>query len=245
MKKDIKQSLPIVAIADTKIKQTIKSLKKSRIGVKYQKILLITSKNIKRSFVFKGLKVIRIDPLKTSKEYNHFVIYKLHSFITTTHILLVQWDGFVINNEKWNDNFYNYDYIGAPFIPRENDNSYCRDRNGNFYCIGNGGFSLRSLRLLKSASKYKLEDDLNFTFCHEDGFFCVLHREFLESKGFKWAPYNIATEFAIESPISIDRIFDLPFGFHGKKILKMYNLIFIFNYLHRLIILIKKLLKLF
>ena len=58
-----------------------------------------------------------------------------------------------------------------------------------------------------------------------------LHREFLESKGFKWAPFSIAKEFSIESPLNISELINLPFGFHGRKIF--------------LFIRLKKLLKIF
>ena len=76
-----------------------------------------------------------------------------------------------------------------------------------------------------AASKFKLTNNINLTSAHEDGFFCVLHREFLESKGFKWAPFHIAREFSIESPISFSEISELPFGFHGKKILRIFPII--------------------
>ena len=226
-------SLTLVAVADTHLKMTLKSLRKSSEEIDYKHILLMTSKEIKKSEVFSGLNIIKIKPLKSFKDYNNFIIYKLHKFIKTTHVLIVQWDGFVINPKKWNSEFLNYDYIGAPFIPRAKDFNYSRDKNKNFYSIGNGGFSIRSRSILKAASKYSLKDDVQLTSYHEDGFFCVLHREFLESKGFKWAPYNIAKEFAIESPISFHDFSSLPFGFHGKKILKLYPLISFINKLYK------------
>ena len=56
--------------------------------------------------------------------------------------------------------------------------------------------------LPKAPSKYNLINDENLTNNHEDGFFSILHRSFLESKGFKWAPFLIANEFSLETPIS-------------------------------------------
>ena len=49
----------------------------------------------------------------------------------------------------------------------------------------------------------------------------------MSSKGFIWAPYKIAKQFSIESPLSFNEIDDLPFGFHGRKmiyILKFTNI---------------------
>tara|TARA_E500000331_G_C17150798_1_gene667181 strand:- start:155 stop:865 length:711 start_codon:yes stop_codon:yes gene_type:complete len=218
----LRKSLTIVAIADTKIIETINSLKISSKKIKHKKVVLLSSKNINRSYIFSGLNIIKIDPLQSSKDYNNFIIYKLHNYVESSHIIIVQWDGFIINEKKWEDKFLNYDYIGAPFIPRSKNINYSRDKYGDFYSIGNGGFSLRSLALLKAASKYKLKDHKFQTFNHEDGFFSVYHRKFLESKGFKWAPFSLAKKFSIESPITFKDFFDLPFGFHGKKLLKLH-----------------------
>ena len=233
-------SITLVAIADTNLKMTLRSLNMSRKKILFNKILLITSKDVKNLDLFTELKVIKINPIKSFKEYNNFIIFELHNFIKTSHVLIVQWDGFVINPEKWNNDFLKYDFIGAPFIPRAKDFNYSRDKNNKFYSVGNGGFSIRSRSLLKAASKFSLEDDIKFTSHHEDGFFCVLHREFLESKGYKWAPFNIAKEFAIESPISFNDLYSLPFGFHGKKILRFYPMIIFLNNFYKFIKLLKK-----
>lgn len=218
----MRKSITIVAVADTKIIETINSLKISSNKLKNNKVVLLSSKHINRSLLFKGLKIIKIEPLKSSKEYNHFIIYKLYKYVTSSHVLLVQWDGFIINEEKWDDKFLDYDYIGAPFIPRAKNFYYSRDQFGDFYSIGNGGFSLRSLNLLRAASKYQLRDEKSRTYNHEDGFFSVHHRKFLESKGLKWAPFSLAQKFSIETPLTLDDFFDLPFGFHGKKLLKIH-----------------------
>ena len=217
-------SLSIVSVADTKITESISSLKKSMAEIKYEEILLFTSKNLNKRKAFSGLKIVKIKPLKSFKEYNHFIIYELFKYIKTSHILLVQWDGFILNPKKWDNAFYKYDYIGAPFIPRANDFKYCRDKNNNFYSVGNGGFTIRSRSLLEAPAKFALEDNFEYTNFHEDGFFSVYHRKFLESKG-----------FALESLTSFNELIDLPLGFHGKKILKIHKLLLIIQNLSNLL----------
>ena len=44
---------------------------------------------------------------------------------------------------------------------------------------------------------------------NEDGFFCVLHRKFLEGKGFKWATFQTAQRFSIETPINLRSLINL------------------------------------
>ena len=216
----LKKNITIVAVSDLKIKETIYALITSSEGFKRTtKTLLFTSKEVPLSKKeSKIIDIIKIKKINSLKEYSNFIIYSLYKYIDTSHTLIVQWDGYIINPRKWDKKFLNYDYIGAPFIPRESDPNYCRDEIGGFYTIGNGGFSLRSRRLLEAPSKFKLVDNNKYTNFHEDGFFSVYHRRFLEKKGYSWAPYRIAKKFSLESPISLRELNSLPFGFHGKKI---------------------------
>ena len=224
MPKELK--LTIVSISDIKIKKTIDALIKSNKSIKPYKTILFSSKNIilnkKEAEI---IDLIKINKIRSIEDYSSFIIYSLYKYIKTSHILIVQWDGYIINHNKWDSNFLNYDYIGAPFIPREFDNNYCRDKDGAFYTIGNGGFSLRSKKLLEAPTKFKLEDNKKYTNFNEDGFFSVYHRKFLESKGFVWAPFDVAKNFSIESPLSIKELIDLPLGFHGKKMINLLTLL--------------------
>ena len=220
------KEITIVAISDIKLKKTLNSLEKCSIMMEPAETIIFTSKLIKiNNSQKKYIKKIPIKPIKSIEDYSKFIIYHLHKYIRTSHILIVQWDGLISNINKWSPLFLQYDYIGAPFIPRARDTNYSRDNYGDFYAIGNGGFSLRSKRLLESATKYNLKDVKNMTNFHEDGFFCVLHRKFLESKGIKWAPFEVARSFSIESPLSLKELEDLPFGFHGKKMLILSKII--------------------
>lgn len=209
------KNITVVSISDIKIDETVKALQISTKSIKACKSILFSSLRIKKGY---GINQIKIKPINNLQDYSNFIIYELHKYISTSHVLITQWDGFVINKSKWSDDFLNYDYIGAPFIPRDNDYSYSRNKKGKFYCIGNGGFSLRSKRLLEAPTLLELKDNSKLTNNHEDGFFSVLHRDILEDKGFTWAPYNIAKNFSIESPLDLNDFRELAFGFHGKKI---------------------------
>lgn len=227
-------NITIVAISDIKLDETIKALIQTSRHINPSKTILFSSKNIKLNKFQSGIvNIIKISPIKSIRDYSNFIIFSLFKYLETSHTLIIQWDGFICNEKKWNPKFLNYDYIGAPFIPRSNDKKYCRDAANAFYSVGNGGFSLRSKKLLEAPSKYQLKDNRSYTNFNEDGFFSIYHRSFLESKGFIWAPFELAEEFAIESPITFKNILDLPFGFHGKKML------FIIKRLKTLIYLIK------
>ena len=43
----------------------------------------------------------------------NFLVERLPNKIRSTHYLHIQWDGFIINPNKWEDKWLNYDYIGG------------------------------------------------------------------------------------------------------------------------------------
>lgn len=219
------KKITIILVSDIKLNKSLEALLISTKKIQPFESLFFTSKEINLSKKNRELiKIIKIEPINSLRAYSEFIIYSLHKYIKTSHILIVQWDGYIINSKKWDSRFLDFDYIGAPFIPREYDINYAKNKNGKFFSIGNGGFSLRSKKLLEMPSKFRLKDEKEITNFHEDGFFSVLHREFFESKGIHWAPYSIAKEFSIETPLSISDFKMNTFGFHGKK---MYILNFI------------------
>lgn len=112
--------------------------------------------------------------------------------LKTSHMLTIQWDGFVLDADMWNPEFLMYDYIGAPW-PQHID-----------YNIGNGGFSLRSRNLMLELELLKIVGP-------EDNSLCRFYRRQMESLGYKWAPYDVAKAFSRERIYHTDRTF----GFHG------------------------------
>ena len=115
---------------------------------------------------------------------------------------MVQWDGFVIDGKRWVDEFWHHDYIGAKWPHAGGEGE------GDFR-VGNGGFSLRSKRLLDALTDpdITLNTDEN-----EDEAICVRHREFLEKKyGIVFADERVADRFSAE----VGRPVGPTFGFHG------------------------------
>lgn len=112
--------------------------------------------------------------------------------VTTSHFLIVQWDGWPVNASAWDNDFLIYDYIGAPW-PWHNQ-----------LRVGNGGFSLRSTALMRAASRYDVDFDRA-----EDDALCRQFRPRLEYEGYRWAPESVAWRFAVEHGPWTE-----PFGFH-------------------------------
>lgn len=181
-------TVTLVAVACTKVPETIEAIKKSQ-ALEFNRTILFTHEDVQEE----GIEVIKIDQLDY-KGYNDFVAMKLWSFIGTDFVLLVQNDGYVTNPSLWSDDFFRYDYIGAPWPP---DTQYTA--SGKEVRVGNGGFSWRSRKLLRAPTILGLEfTDKHTGFWHEDGFLCVHYRDELEKSGIKFAPVEVAAQFSTE-----------------------------------------------
>ncbi len=161
-------------------------------------------------------------PVSSMKDYSKFMIYHLNEYINTDFAITIQHDGFIINPDAWRDEFLNYDYIGAPWPWREQG---FVTPFGEHVSVGNGGFSLRSKKLIELPTKvevpfdvvamnhfYKMFGSVNW---NEDGNICVHNRHIFEENGCKFAPVEVAKYFSYESPLDINRGI-IPFGYHGN-----------------------------
>ncbi len=158
------------------------------------RVLLLTDAQI----AHEGSEVVAIAPIRSRAAYSQFMVKELANYITTDYALVVQWDGFVIDGSQWAREFWNYDYMGAkwPHVAGE-------------FRVGNGGFSLRSKRLLNALTdpEITLNADEN-----EDEAICVRHRDFLETKyAIVFADERVADRFAFD----VSRPVGPTLGFHG------------------------------
>lgn len=151
------------------------------------------------------------DRMDTYIAYNDYVFKKLYKHVKTSHCLLVQYDSWVVNPETWRDEWLEWDYIGAPWQIREN--SYIAWGSLERVRVGNGGFSLRSVKLMTVPEKLDLPLVQEQGYYNEDGNICCYHRlRFLE-EGIEYAPLEVAANFSFENVVS-ENIGVIPFGFH-------------------------------
>jgi hypothetical protein len=150
--------------------------------------------------------------------YSKFILCDLFRYVDTEYCLVVQSDGFILNASKWSPAFLEYDYIGAPW-PMDlqlQPGNIPLNLSGNN--VGNGGFSLRSKKLLELTSKIAF-DDLTFPTKSEDLILChFFHQEMLDG-GIKFPNPELAAQFSIESPTAAyGQNPATCFGFHGKEL---------------------------
>ena len=132
--------------------------------------------------------------MSSTQDYSEVLLRGIRSHVSGSHVLIVQWDGFILNANQWDRCFLDYDYIGAVWP------QYSRNQ------VGNGGFSLRSVRLLDA-----LQDERIVISHPEDLCICDRNRLLLENEfGMKFAPIEIADRFSVERGP-----WHPSFGFHG------------------------------
>jgi hypothetical protein len=144
-----------------------------------------------------GFRCVRIASLMSRSDYSTFILKELPRFISTDYALVVQWDGYVVEPRAWTEEFLRCDYIGARWHWHKDGMT-----------VGNGGFSLRSRRLLEAtaAADFTILPGIN-----EDEQICRAQRARLSNAGIRFAPEPLADRFSYERSLPARPTF----GFHG------------------------------
>lgn len=200
-------NVTLVCVTSVKIEQNVKAVLKSMEGIKYGAVKFIS--DICPENLPKNIEYVKCDKLSYDG-FSEYTFLKLWKDIETSHCLLVHHDGFVVRPHLWKDYFLDFDYVGSPWMWSEN--SYVTDY-GEHVPVGNGGFCLRSKKILEMPTKLGLKLEHRQGFYNDDGNFCVYHRKTFLDNGIKYAPIEVAAEFGTE--VIIPNISKPSFGFHG------------------------------
>ena len=215
------KNVTLLAASSVNIEHTQDALMISSYELNFSSIKLLSP--IRPKNIFKSIEYIQI-PNIDLKGYNNLILNELDKYFDTSHCLIVQSDAFVSNPECWTNEFLNYDYIGAPWTKNINPNDKISlDLKKNR--VGNGGFSLRSKKLLNITKNLKYKD-MQFPVEQEDVIICYYLYDELKKKGIKFAPIDLAAKFSIEHPETNEKfgINDKnSFGFHGKHLQKYFK----------------------
>jgi hypothetical protein len=184
----------LVAVTSVALKATVDALQASMRQAEFGSVILLSDEpppyEANAAIIWR-----RIDRLASRTDYSRFMLRELADHIATSHALCVQWDGFVLDGGAWDPGFLDFDYIGAVW-PQFRDG----------HNVGNGGFSLRSRRLLEACRELPFDGSEA-----EDLVIARYGRARLEQEGIRFAPEAVARTFAFErtAPTGSE------FGFHG------------------------------
>jgi hypothetical protein len=203
------KNVTLIAMASLDVEATVEALKYSSKNIDFGAIKLLSHycpTNIDNTIAFN-----QIEKTKDIDEWSFKAIYTLPHFVDTDFAILIHADGFIVNPDSWKDEFFEYDYIGAPW-PLPTDNFSYRDINNNLVRVGNS-VSLRSKRLLDLPNKLSLSWEPFHGFYNEDGFICAKNKHIYDEHGMRIAPLDVAKYFSHETMIpEIQGI--KPFAFH-------------------------------
>lgn len=186
-------SVTLVAVTSVALGPTVDALLASMRQVDFAQVLLlgdVRPANLDAAIIWRP-----IERLHSRADYCRFMLRELAQHISTSHALCIQWDGFVVSGAAWDPHFLDYDYIGAVW-PHFHDG----------HNVGNGGFSLRSRRLLDACRTLPFNGSEP-----EDVLIGRLERPRLEGQGMRFAPEDVARRFSYERTKAAGG----EFGFHG------------------------------
>ena len=214
-------SVTLISLAAIGFEKTIAALEASKSSIYFGDVKLVSPE--KPVGLSSTIKWENSGPLRLRAsgvdDYSHYFLYDMWRHIDTEFCLVVQGDGYVINPQLWSEEFLEFDYIGAPWPISK---SAYVDPFGVHQRVGNGGFSLRSRKLMATSQTVDIPFDVNNNdfYRHfnagslaEDGNIAVHNRHIFEAAGNKFAPVEIAARFSQERRVKEIRGIK-SFGFH-------------------------------
>jgi hypothetical protein len=192
------------------IAKTLKSLRHSASQINFGAVKMLAPLDHIDDNDIELVKVPEVDHVGYAK----FSVEEFVNHIDTEYCIGVQWDSSIINPDLWDDDFLNFDYIGAPWpnVP------YYINR------VGNGGFALRSKRFLQISAELTYDPyHYEYKCAPEDWFICVKNYGYMFERGIRFADPLTASRFSVESPLP-EKPYDRrrletykSFGFHYDK----------------------------
>ena len=196
----------LLMLADLDIPEATYAVNKSCKEIEWGAVKFLSSKGRPESLCDQAV-YEEVYPINSINDFNFYCIYNLGNHVETSHSLLIHPDGYVIRPWLWDDTWLQYDYIGAPW--RDDPTAYL-DPWGRNQRVGNGGFSLRSKKLLDVPKHREIPWEVNVGdfykhmnagLYNEDGNICVHNRHLFIEEGCKFAPVNVASKFEREATL--------------------------------------------
>lgn len=203
--------------------RSIKAMRYSLLQAKFAHAVLVTTPS---KFNPSMLKTIggqgRIDQIEVQfvepgprSDYERQIVSEMHRWFGSELCLFQEWDSAIVNASAWNPEWMDCDFIGAPWPYDFNEIGYPACTKDN--CVGNGGFSLRSMEFCFQTFKRFIDTNQPKEATQlSDAWICRTARPELEKRGIKFASEDEALKFSCEN-----RFYNGQFGIHGKNTIAM------------------------
>ncbi|OOZ11613.1 DUF5672 family protein [Solemya velum gill symbiont] len=181
----------LVTVSSINVPDTIDALMYSLRGINFGAVKLVTHETPR--FLPAQIEYCQCPKISSLDEYSHYILYHLKDHVDTEYCLVIQQNGFVLNPHLWQDQFLEYDYIGAPWPPQMELPD--------------------SQKLLSLPSDLGLPFEMKDGLLNEDMLLCASFNTTLEQHGVRFAPVDVARWFSHEHPTKETEAIK-PFGFH-------------------------------
>jgi hypothetical protein len=202
-------NVTLLAVSSIEIPATIKALQISSEKINFAKIVLVS--DVRPDNLPENIEYKYYPKITCSHDFDVFAIEHLGKYFDTNHVLMVQYHGFVIHPELWNDDWLKFDFCGALWFPRK---EFISLSTGSLVRVGNGGFSLRSKRLYNTIEKLGLKCVYDRSFSNDDGLINSLFRKVLLENGIVYPEATDIPEFSFENDVPENQHITKFFGFH-------------------------------
>jgi len=212
-------SITLVIVGTTNHSLAKFAIEKTKNAVPYDCIKIFSDKDLE----VQGADFYQLKPEFSREDYSHFMMKELANHIKTDHAIVLQYDGFGVNPEFWEDKFLEYDYIGSPthvyhppMRPLLEGTRTIYNTDQKWFSLG-GGFSLRSRKFLDALQDHVVDVEFfdyntrTLGIC-EDASVAVIYKKYLENKHkIKYGTIEDSLKFSSE----ILTGYNFCVGFHG------------------------------
>jgi len=206
----ILKNIDAIVIDSKNYFEALRAINVSKKQIEFGNIFFFTDvdKDFFDGFDIDKINFIKIQKINNLNDYNNFCL-RIANYSDNDFAMIIHHDGFVMNTDIWSNNFLDYDYIGAPWPLNLQMQWGVPNR------VGNGGFSLRSKKLLNLINRFESTYGM-----HEDMFISNGIKDIALSEGIKYCDPTTAMKFSFElSCHDLDATEFNPnkhFGFHGQ-----------------------------
>ncbi len=166
---------------------------------------------------------VKKGPWPDRYECTKFQWYEIPEIVQTEFFLLVHYDAWILDGSLWEQQFLDYDYMGAPW--------WYDDLN-----VGHG--TLRSIRLMRFLAENRNRLPIEHP---EDNVLSRRYRPALEEEGFRWPTEQVASRFMLEcTRPSLDSkhfmfhdVFNFPAVLTGERLEQRLDLVYSNRYIRK------------
>jgi len=206
----------LLAISSNRVEGNVAALERCMNLMEFGAVKFLSHKN--PDSLPDGIQFEECMELKSIKDFDYYAFLELGKHVQTSHCLMVQDHAYILHPEIWKDTWLRWDFCGALWEERP---EFISVSTGTMVRIGNGGFSLRSKRIMDLPKKLGLPLIEDRGFSNDDGLVNSFYRKTFLENGIKYPEATDIPEFSYENDVPENIHITKFFGYHRNKCARM------------------------